>query len=165
MIMRWFVLLSLCMMSNAVLPKNLPIAMTFLSKSKNSKPTELVYFYDPSNPLCKEMEPANRKIERTLKKSIIRFNIAQSRNKELLDHLDQHIGKCKSTPYYYNRETHQAICGPTTYANLNAWAKGLKSEYRKPPRLSKEHAAKVVPPSTRNTGLIARIEKRWARST
>lgn len=121
---------------------------------KRFGPTELVAFHGPDCELCDEMEPYMQRIEKSLGKKILRLDTALERNYDLLQRLDNN-NKCGGLPYFYNRASHRAVCGATTYGNLRKWAKGLICDLDHPPPLSEE----FVSTTTRRTGFGARLEK------
>mmetsp|Transcript_54462 Transcript_54462/g.108108 ORF Transcript_54462/g.108108 Transcript_54462/m.108108 type:complete len:179 (-) Transcript_54462:305-841(-) len=131
-----------------------PLASLPFSKKKFG-PTELISFHGPDCELCDEMEPYMQKTEKGLGKKILRFDTALERNYELLQRLDNE-NKCGGLPYFYNRASHSAICGATTYENLRKWAKGQQCELDCPPPLSRE----FVSTAARRTGFSARLTKK-----
>ena len=129
--------------------------LPFVGK-KQMKPTELIAFHGPDCDLCDEMEPFMKKVEKELGKRILRFDVASSKNYNLLTRLD-HENRCNGLPYFYNRANHRTVCGATTYDNLRKWASGDSGvkEFFSPP-VSKEYEEVIV----RNTGFKARLGKR-----
>ena len=52
-----------------------------------------------------------------------------------LEKINKHIKLLGQLPFYYNRRTGQAICGPTTYMNLKRWGLGsLNHMFNDPPQ-------------------------------
>ena len=80
-----------------------------------------------------QMEPVLQRLEDDLDTSIRRINVF--RRREFMTLLES-IGfnECGNMPFYYNRRTGQAICGPTTYMNLRRWGTGdLNHLFQDPP--------------------------------
>ena len=79
-----------------------------------NEPTELVAFYSKEDKGEYEaMEPILQRLERRLGKRILRFDVGKQRNADLLVCLDDK-NQCNSLPYFYNRKTHDFICGGTS---------------------------------------------------
>ena len=128
----------------------------YLPWAKKQPPTELIAFHGPDCDLCDEMVPFMKKVEKDLGKRILRFDVGSSaKNYDLLTRLD-HDNRCNGLPYFYNRATHRAVCGATTYDNLRKWASGdVCKEFFSPP-VSQEYEEVII----RTTGLKARIGKK-----
>ena len=93
----------------------------------------LLEFHTDNNDLVDQMEPVLERLEEDLGTKVRRINIF--RRKEFMGLLEA-IGfdECGSIPFYYNRRTGQAICGPTSYLNLKRWGTGdLKHMFQDPP--------------------------------
>jgi len=134
-------------------------------KRATDQPTELIMFYAKRKDMCQQMEPLMREVEKDVGKRIVRFDAGKMINYELLVHLDDK-DECGGLPYYYNRATHRAICGATTYDNLLTWAEGGMSKLRAPPPISKKYREEmrakmieenVYDPPIKETGLKGRI--------
>lgn len=93
----------------------------------------LLEFHTDNNDMVTQMEPVLQRLEEDLDTKVRRINIF--RRKEFMGLLEA-IGfdECGSIPFYYNRRTGQAICGPTSYLNLKRWGTGdLKHMFQDPP--------------------------------
>lgn len=66
---------------------------------------------------CKQMEPLVKQLEQELGTKVRRVNIGRRQDfAALFDLVGGNEGG--NLPFFYNRRTAQAICGPTTYSNL-----------------------------------------------
>lgn len=66
---------------------------------------------------CKQMEPLVKKLENELNTSVRKINISKRQDfLALFDTVGGNEGG--NLPFFYNRRTAQAICGPTPYSNL-----------------------------------------------
>lgn len=66
---------------------------------------------------CKQMEPLVKQLEQELGTKVRRVNIGRRQDfATLFDLVGGNEGG--NLPFFYNRRTAQAICGPTTYSNL-----------------------------------------------
>jgi hypothetical protein len=93
----------------------------------------LLEFHTDNNDMVTQMEPVLERLEEDLGTKVRRINIF--RRKEFMGLLEA-IGfdECGSIPFYYNRRTGQAICGPTSYLNLKRWGTGdLRHMFQDPP--------------------------------
>ena len=93
----------------------------------------LLEFHTDNNDMVDQMAPVLERLEEDLGTKVRRINIF--RRKEFMGLLEA-IGfdECGSIPFYYNRRTGQAICGPTSYLNLKRWGTGdLKHMFQDPP--------------------------------
>jgi hypothetical protein len=143
----------------------------FLFKKKLGQ-TELISFYKPGEELCEDMEQLEKRVEKKTGKHIMRFNVKNPTNYDLLVRLDNDHS-CSGLPYYYNRATHRVICGATTLPNLQKWARGDVCQKHLPPPLSKEFRAaesakvnwaEVKATKERDTGFKARLYKLAGRA-
>mmetsp|Transcript_5388 Transcript_5388/g.7009 ORF Transcript_5388/g.7009 Transcript_5388/m.7009 type:complete len:218 (-) Transcript_5388:114-767(-) len=86
------------------------------------EPTELIMFI-PSNSIeSKAMEPGVKKLEKRLKKKVLRLKLSNPRNNQLFNLIS--LNESTSGPLFYNRATGKKIIGPTTFKNLEYWALG-----------------------------------------
>jgi thiol-disulfide isomerase/thioredoxin len=96
----------------------------FLPKLPPHKDTSffLEFVTDNSEP-CKLMEPVVKRLEKDLNIKTRKIDISKRRD---FMKLYEVVGgnECGSVPFYYNRRTSQAVCGPTTYLNLKRLAMG-----------------------------------------
>ena len=112
----------------------------------------LLEFHTDNNDMVAQMEPVLERLEDDLGTKVRRINIF--RRKEFMGLLEA-IGfdECGSIPFYYNRRTGQAICGPTSYLNLKRWGTGdLKHMFQDPPENLHEQEPDFVS-SRRDVGL------------
>ena len=93
----------------------------------------LLTFVSDNNDMCDQMEPVVERLEEDLDTSVRRINIYRRREfMTLLDSIGFNEGG--QLPFYYNRRTGQAVCGPTSYLNLKRWGTGdLKHLFQDPP--------------------------------
>ena len=68
-------------------------------------------------------EPVLKRLEEDLDTKIRRINVSRRQDLPALLEVMGH-DECGNFPFYYNRRTGQAVCGPTTYKNLKAWGTG-----------------------------------------
>lgn len=112
----------------------------------------LIEFHSDNNPLCDQMEPVMERLENDLQTKFRRINI--SKRAEFIN-LYEIVGgtECNELPFFYNRRTCQAICGPTTYKNLKLWGMGkLTSQFKDTPEnLLKSQA--ISPGKRKDVGL------------
>jgi hypothetical protein len=113
------------------------------------------------------MEPIVKAVEKKLNKRILRFNVGKKRNAELLECLDSK-NQCSGLPYFYNRKTHDFICGATTFSNLFNWATNAPFDpFETGADLSEEYEREVAEERkltySRVTGFGARYQKMLKR--
>jgi hypothetical protein len=109
--------------SRPLLPKVLP--------SKDNR--YLLEFVVDEEDSCQQMEPVVRRLEEEFDTKVFRISI--NRRSEFYTLLES-IGfnECGNVPFFYNRRTAQAICGPTGYKNLATWARGKGvHQFNQPP--------------------------------
>lgn len=72
---------------------------------------------------CVQMEPVVKRLEKDLRIKVRKINI--SKRQDFVKLYDCVGGnECGTVPFFYNRRTAQAICGPTPYQNLKSLAIG-----------------------------------------
>jgi hypothetical protein len=93
----------------------------------------LLTFVSDNNDMCNQMEPVVERLEEDLDTTVRRINIYRRREfMTLLDSIGFNEGG--QLPFYYNRRTGQAVCGPTSYLNLKRWGTGdLRHLFQDPP--------------------------------
>ncbi|CAM9594824.1 unnamed protein product [Chrysoparadoxa australica] len=107
-----------------------PLAMTMAPAGNES---HLMEFHGYDCDHCEEMLPLMKRIEKELGVKFSRHLVWEGTNQfDLLQILDTDFG-CGGLPFFYNRRTHQAICGATTYKNFRNWAMGRASQVFLPP--------------------------------
>lgn len=123
----------------------------------------LLEFIADSNNNCEQMEPVVRRLEDDLHTKVRRLNIqAKPEYMQLYEYLNGPEGG--NLPFFYNRRSAYAVCGPTTYKNLMRWALGdtrtnyIKSldEYLQPKPSVLSTAGKMVY-EMMGGGLITRL--------
>jgi hypothetical protein len=112
----------------------------------HSDTSYLIEFHSDQVENAGYMEPILQRLERELGTRIRRVNIMRKR--EYMNVLET-IGhdECGTFPFYFNRKTGQAVCGPTSYMNLRRWAEGdTKTIFMDPP----EHLTQKDDESTKS---------------
>lgn len=72
---------------------------------------------------CTQMEPVVQRLEKDLRIKVRKINI--SKRQDFVKLYDCVGGnECGTVPFFYNRRTAQAVCGPTPYQNLKKLATG-----------------------------------------
>lgn len=83
----------------------------------------LLEFVTDGSDHCLQMEPVVQRLEKDLRTKVRKINI--SRKQDFVKLYDCVGGnECGTVPFFYNRRTAQAICGPTPYQNLKNLAMG-----------------------------------------
>ena len=134
------------------LPKQLPL----------NDESYLLEFHTDNLEHAAQMEPVLKRLERELKTKVRRLNIYRKR--DLYTVLEQ-IGhdECGQLPFYYNRRTGQAICGPTTYMNLKRWGMGdLRAVFMDPPEGLNQYDEEAFQ-NKRDIGTKGKLQERLKR--
>lgn len=83
----------------------------------------LLEFVSDTSEHCKQMEPIVSQLEKDLNTKFRRVNL--SKRGEFANLYDCVGGnECGTVPFFYNRRTAQAVCGRTSYQNLECLAMG-----------------------------------------
>lgn len=113
----------------------------------------LLEFHSDNNDLCEQMKPVLQRLEEDLDTTVRRINVF--RRREFMTLLES-IGfnECGNLPFYYNRRTGQAVCGPTSYVNLKRWGTGdLNHLFQDPPENQFEQDQEMAGAARRDVGL------------
>ena len=98
----------------------------------------LVEFHGVVCEQCDEMKPVMRALERKLGTRFLKYEVwndpAAYKLMQFLDKNPSGKSQCGGLPFFYNRRTGAVVCGATTEANLENWARGRK------------HAVVLTPP-------------------
>jgi thiol-disulfide isomerase/thioredoxin len=91
---------------------------------------KLIIFTGEACTNCEKMEPIVQKLEKELKVKFTRLEIWHhpENTKMMLEATD---GKCKQIPMFFNKETGDYVCGPTTQEELKAWILKQKQQRKK----------------------------------
>jgi len=107
----------------------------------------LVEFHASHAEQCDEMKPVMRRVERKLGTRFLKYEVwSDPAAYKLMQFLDKNpAGKsqCGGLPFFYNRKTGAVVCGATTEANLENWAKGVA------------HAVVLTPPPSAEAIAVA----------
>lgn len=85
-------------------------------------------FISDGSDYCIQMEPVVQRLEKDLGIKVRKINI--SKRQDFVKLYDCVGGnECGTVPFFYNRRTAQAICGPTPYQNLKKLATGNPTHF------------------------------------
>uniref|UniRef100_A0A0G4FCH4 Thioredoxin domain-containing protein n=1 Tax=Chromera velia CCMP2878 TaxID=1169474 RepID=A0A0G4FCH4_9ALVE len=131
-----------------------------LPRSKDKEPW-LFQFYSSTCERCEEMRPVVRRVETELKVKFKKLEVQRDvANAELLRIIDRD-SRCGGIPYFFNRKSHQWICGATTFENLRDLADGKRCKSNWAPPISTEEQTAMQ----RQTGFYGRMLGQWNKMT
>jgi hypothetical protein len=97
------------------------------------------------------MKPVMRKLEKKLGTRILKYEVwndpAAYKLMQFLDKNPSGKSQCGGLPFFYNRRTGAVVCGATTEANLENWARGRKHAVVLTPPPSAEQCGAPASPS------------------
>ena len=105
----------------------------------------LVEFHGPDCQHCEDMLPLMKKVEKQQKTKFRRYMVWEGTDEfDLLRILDSRT-HCHGLPFFYNRRSHKAICGATTWENFREWAAGRDCKAFAPPAPEPEEPVEGAP--------------------
>eukprot|EP01038_Epipyxis_sp_PR26KG_P015148 gene15148-20405_t len=118
----------------------------------------LISFHADNADYCQQMEPILQRLENDLNTKVRRINVNDREDFMMLFEL---VGGLEGNnfPFYYNRRTSQAICGPTSYINLRRLGTGNRRHlFNSPPPPAMPNQEEEI--NKRDVGLSGFLKER-----
>lgn len=121
----------------------------------------IVEFVAESSEQCKKMESIVRDVEKDLNIKVRRIDVSK---KPSFFQMYECAGgnECGILPFYYNRRTAQAICGPTYYDNLMLLAMGELPVFRADPAQITQNIINKRG-KVREMGFFDYVKEKWVK--
>ena len=123
----------------------------------------LLEFVTEDNESCDFMRPLVKRLEKSINTKVRRLNIGARAD---LAALFEMVGgnECGNVPFYFNRRTAQAVCGPTVYNNLLRFATSNPDHLFIEAPIAGTEQRDYDPMNQREIGFMDKLSEKFAKA-